>query len=302
MIDSVEELVETPHGRIYVECEGDPSRGVVVLAAGGPGAGHDHYHPWFSRLAARSAVVYFDYTGCGRSDRLPEASEYSIELFADDIDAVRRHVGQVAIDLIGLSFGGLPAVAYALGRPAAVRRLVLSNAQVSAASWQRTNIDGVNAELQRLFPVEWQQICRLRDRGVRSLDGEYQDLVARVLPDLEWVDPWGHPPLNHPEGGGFEEAVYRSIIGPDPEWIVDGTLRGYDPLPRLQEIQSQTLVVSGRYDRLTPPAVAHEIHDALAPDRRRLHVFERSAHRPWAEQPDEYFDVVGRFLEEGTVA
>ena len=50
-----ETLVETAHGRIYVECEGDLSRGAVVLAAGGPGAGHDHYHPWFSSLAAALA-------------------------------------------------------------------------------------------------------------------------------------------------------------------------------------------------------------------------------------------------------
>ncbi len=296
MTERVEQLVDTGHGRIYVECEGDLTRGAVVLASGGPGAGHDHYHPWFSRLVPRSAVVYFDYSGCGRSDRLPDGSEYSVELFADDIDAVRRHLGLDAVDLIGLSFGGLPAVEYALQQPAAVRRLVLSNAQISAASWQRTNIDGVNAELRRLFPREWEQICRLREQGILSLDPAYQELVVRVLPDLEWVDPWNHPPLRHE--GGFDEAVYRSVVGSDPEWIVDGTLRGYDPLPRLGEIQARTLVLSGRYDRLTPPAVAHAIYDALAPARRRLHVFERSAHRPWVEEPDEYFDVVGRFLGE----
>ena len=296
--DSVEELVETPHGRIYVECEGDLSRGAVLLAAGGPGVGHDHYHPWFSRLAAHSAVVYLDYSGCGRSDRLPDGSDYSVGLFADNIDAARRHLGLATVDLIGLSFGGFPAVEYALREPSAVRRLVLSNAQISAASWQRTNIDGVNAELRRLFPQEWQQLCRLREEGVHSLDPEYQELVARVVPDLEWVDPWNHPPLSRE--GGFEEAVYRSVVGPDPEWAVEGTLRGYDPLPRLREIQAPTLVVSGRYDRLTPPAVALEIHDALPPDRRQLHVLERSAHRPWVEQPDEYFDVVGTFL--GTTA
>lgn len=294
MSETVEALVETQHGRVYVECEGDPARGAVVLAAGGPGVGHDHYHPWFSRLAARSAVVYFDYSGCGRSDRLPDGREYSVELFADNIDAVRRHLGLDAVDLVGLSFGGFPAVAYALREPTAVRRLVLSNAQVSAASWQRTNIDGVNAELRRLFPTEWEQICRLREQGVLSLDAEYQELVARVVPDLEWVDPWNHPPLSRE--GGFEEAVYRSVVGPDPEWTVAGTLGGYEPLPRLSEIEARTLVVSGRYDRLTPPAVAQEIHDALAPDRRALHVLERSAHRPWVEQPDEYFGVVGRFL------
>ena len=294
MSATVEALVETPHGRVYVECEGDLARGAVVLAAGGPGAGHDHYHPWFSRLAAVSAVVYFDYSGCGRSDRLPDGREYSIELFADNLDAVRLHLGLDAIDLIGLSFGGFPAVVYALRQPPAVRRLVLSNAQVSAVGWQRTNIDGVNAELRRLFPEAWRRICLLREQGVSSLDPAYQELVAQVLPDLEWVDPWDHPPLSGE--GGFEEAVYRSVVGPDPEWEVEGTLRGYDPLPRLRGIQAPTLVLTGRYDRLTPPAVADEIHEALGAGRRSLHVFERSAHRPWVEQPDEYFDVVGGFL------
>ena len=60
--------------------------------------------------------------------------------------------------------------------------LVLSNAQVSAASWQRTNIDSVNAELRRLFPQEWEQICRLRERGVLSLDPEYQELSRASCP------------------------------------------------------------------------------------------------------------------------
>ena len=294
MSQTVETLVQTPHGRIYVEREGDLARGAVVLAAGGPGVGHDHYHPWFSRLAALPAVVYFDYSGCGRSERLPDGTEYSIELFADNLDAVRSHLGLDAIDLIGLSFGGLPAVEYALRQPSAVRRLVLSNAQVSAAGWQRTNIDGVNAELRRLFPGTWRRICLLREQGVRSLDPVYQELVAQVVPELEWVDPWNHPPLSRE--GGFEEAVYRSVVGPDPEWVIEGTLCGYDPLPRLREIQAPTLVVTGRYDRLTPPEVADEIHGALVPGRRSFHVFERSAHRPWVEQPDDYFDIVGAFL------
>lgn len=296
MTESVEAFVETPQGRIYVEREGDVSGRAVVLAAGGPGVGHDHYHPWFSRLATETAVVYFDYSGCGRSDRLAEDREYSVALFAENIEAVRQHLGLDSIDLVGLSFGGLPAVQYVLDNPGSVRRLVLSNAQVSADGWQRTNIDGVNLELQRLFPEAWRELLRLREQGVLSLAPEYQELVAQVVPELEWVDPWGHPPLEHPSEGGFEERVYRSVVGPDPEWVVAGTLRGHDPMPRLHEIQAPTLVISGRYDRVTPPSVAQEILDALAPERRGLEIFERSAHRPWAEQPDEYFEVVGRFL------
>ena len=136
----------------------------------------------------------------------------------------------------------------------------------------------------------------MRSRGVTSLDDRYQDLLGLVLPDLEWVDQWDHPRLNHPEHGhGFELAVYEAIVGPDPEWEVTGTLRGYD---RSSEFGSlpETLVVCGRYYRLTPPEVADEIHAALDPQRRSLHVFERSAHRPWAEESDRYFEVVKSFL------
>ena len=179
--------------------------------------------------------------------------------------------------------------------PAAVRRLVLSNAQISAASWQRTNIDGVNAELRRLFPDAWKQICRLREQGTLSLDPEYQALVARVLPDLEWVDPWNHPPLSHPRAGSRRPSTGRSSAT-TRSGLSRARFAATSRCRACTELQAPTLVLSGRYDRLTPPAVAHEIHDALASGRRQLHIFERSAHRPWVEQPDEYFDVVGRFL------
>ena len=131
---------------------------------------------------------------------------------------------------MGLSLGGLPAVDYALGHPGAVRRLVLSNAQISAESWRRTNIDGVDLECRGSSRRMAADPPATRGRR-RSLDLGDQALVARVLPDLESVDPWGHPPLEHPSEGGFEERVYGSVIGQDPEWEVEGTLRGYDPFP-----------------------------------------------------------------------
>jgi proline iminopeptidase len=291
-----EHYVATEHGRVYLEVEGEAAAELVLLAAGGPGVGHDHYHPWFSRLTPEFRVGYVDYSGCGRSDPLDDETGYSVELFAQDLEAVREHLGAESFSLIGLSFGGFPAVEYALTHPGRVRRLVLSNAQVTAQSWQRSNIDGVNAELERLFPDAWQELLRLREAGVRSLDPRYQELIALVVPDLEWVDPWSHPRLNRPDHDhGFEPAVYRALVGDDPEWTVSGALSGYDRLAEFTDLPP-TLVLSGRYDRLTPPAVAYETFCALAPSRRALHVLERSAHRPWAEQPDEYFRTVKSFL------
>lgn len=108
------------------------------------------------------------------------------------------------------------------------------------------------------------------------------------------VGSWSR--LNQPEPEyAFELTVYETIVGSDPEWDVTGTLRGYDRSGEFGRLP-ETLVVSGRYDRLTPPEVADEIHAALDPERRSLPIFERSAHRPWVEEPDLYFEVVKAFL------
>jgi proline iminopeptidase len=150
------EHVETGDGRIYVEREGAGE--TVVIASGGPGTGHSHCHPWFDALTERFEVVYFDYLGTGRSDRLADPAGYSIEAHAAQIEAVRAHVGAEQIALVGVSFGGMPAVAYALAHPDRLRRLVLSNAQISAATWQQGNIDAVNAALREQFPERWERL------------------------------------------------------------------------------------------------------------------------------------------------
>ena len=55
-------------------------------------------------------VVYFDHLGTGRSERLADPSRYTIPLYAEAIDALRAHLGFDRISLVGLSFGGMPAI------------------------------------------------------------------------------------------------------------------------------------------------------------------------------------------------
>ena len=274
-------------GSLYYEVEGDGPP--VLLVGGGPGADHSHYHPWFSALAARRSVIYYDHPGTGRSEAGDDAT-YTLEMYAGAIEELRVHLGLASITLIGLSFGGLPAVDYTLRHPDRVTSLVLSNAHVDARGWQEGNIDHLNQTLRLHFPETWSEITALRERGVPSLDDRYQELVARAVPRLEWVRPDARPPMQHDRP--FTLAAYETFAGSDPEWTVDGTLRGYDPA--LEQITAPTLVVCGRWDGLTLPSIAAESARRIAGSR--WHVFEDSAHRPWAEQPAAYFDVLGDFL------
>jgi proline iminopeptidase len=291
------EHVPTATGSVYIEVEGEGPP--VLLASGGPGVSHVHYHPWFSRLARHHTVVYYDHPGVGRSSRRADGTSYTLTAYAQAIEAVRRHLAAETIGLIGVSFGGLPAIEYACSHPTRVRRLVMSNAAYSARSWQLGNIDSVNHELATRYPELWQRLLTLRGDGVRSLAPEYQEIMAGALPDLEWRTPAHRPMLTQPTDVREEYVAeaYEAFFGPDPELVVGGTVAGYEPaVATIAEHGVPSLIATGRHDRVTPVVVAHVLRQALGEQNSRLIVLENSAHRPWAEEPERYFAELDDFL------
>jgi len=284
-------------GKIYYETEGSGSP--VFLVAGGPGSSHASFHPWFSRLAAEHTVVYLDNIGRGRSDRLvpQRSSEYTVERDAEDIEALRIALGYDRISVIGHSYGGMPALAYALKYPQHVSRLVLSDTLLNAQSWQQ-NIDSVNFTARNQFPEIWEQLMQLRKHGVKSGADEYGDLYGKTELDIYWRDPDMESQLyrSGDKADASNSDVYLSFIGDDPEWQVGGTMKRYDPRSRMQSLAVPTLVCVGRYDRVGTPKIAGEIKAALPAASSRLVVFERSGHRPWVEETDAYFSLLKDFF------
>ena len=290
------QYIATRQGRLYYEREGHGPP--VVLVAGGPGGGHTSFHPWFSRLAASHTVIYFDNIGRGRSDRLKDPSGYTVERDADDIEALRRALGFETITVLGHSYGGMPALAYALKYPQHINHLILSDTLLNADTFQQ-NIDNCNREAAARFPDVWAKLTALRARGVKTGSEEYEDLYGGTTADLYWFNPDNAAKLYHSgdKTAALNFDVYRAMIGDDPEWIVGGTMKGYDPSPRMKGLAVPTLVCVGRFDRVAFPKIAQEIKDALPPASSRLVVFERSGHRPWVEEADLYFQTVSTFLD-----
>ena len=278
-------------GALYYEVEGEGDGPPVLLVGGGPGVDHAHYHPWFSGLADRRRVIYYDHPGTGRSVS-GDAGVFSVPAYAKAIEGLREHLDLESLVLIGLSFGGFPAAEYAAQHADRVSGLVLSNAHVDAEGWQEGNIDNVNRTLRTHFPETWAQLTSMRRAGVRSDDASYQELLSRALPRLEWADPWKRPDLE-PADTAPSWAAYESFVGADPEWEISGSLKGF--AARLEELDVPALVLAGRHDGLTLPRLAFE-HARRLP-RARLHVFERSGHRPWCEEPESYVEVVNTFLD-----
>jgi proline iminopeptidase len=284
---------DSPRRRIYHETEGQGP--AVFLVAGGPGASHAGFHPWFSRLAADHTVVYFDNVGRGRSDDLAPGRKYTIAGDADDIEALRQHLKLERISLIGHSYGGFPAMAYALEHPDRVDRLVLTNTLHNAKAFQ-ANIDNFNLHCRNQYPEIWEKLLSMRRKGIKSSAAEYGRIYYQAEADMYWADPANAGRMFVPaeDERRFSPAVYLSMVGDDPEWTVGGTMKGYDPSARMRAYRGPVLVCAGRFDRVAMPRIASEIA-ALLPCSR-LVIFEHSGHRPWVEETDLYFDTVRRFL------
>lgn len=284
---------ESKDGKIYYEIEG--SGPAIFIIAGGPGGGHASFHPWFSRLAKDHTMVYFDNIGRARSDKLKDKTKYTVERDAEDVEVLRRHLKLDKIDLIGHSYGGMPAIAYAVKYGQNLKHLVLSDTLHSNAGFQ-ANIDSCNHHVSTQYPDVWRKLLDLRKKGVMSNADEYGDLYGSAFADLYFYDPAAGGKLfrSGMKEDGFNPDVYTGMIGDDPEWKVGGTMKKFDPRTKMKGFKMPVLICVGRYDRVAVPKVSQEMNDLIPGSK--IAYFDKSGHRPWLEETDLYFKIVGDFL------
>lgn len=91
---------------------------VLLMLHGGPGFDHSIYRPAYSALADIAQIVYLDHRGNGRSEDGPQQN-WNLAQWGDDVRAFCDALGIVDPIVLGASFGGMVALAYATRHPAA---------------------------------------------------------------------------------------------------------------------------------------------------------------------------------------
>lgn len=250
---------------------------VVIALHGGPGFDHSAFVPWLLPLADMCQVICVDHRGNGRSSRPPVAA-CTLEAMADDIEALRRLLGLGRVFVLGISFGGMVALTYALAHPEGVAGLVLG---VTAAS--RDFIESARAAVRRRgTPGQVEAAGILLSGGFRD-EAQFRDGMKLLGPLYQHRIPPGPP------------VPDRSILDLDMlNWFFSTGVHGYDVRPRLRDIAAPTLVLTGRHDWICPMDQSAELVAAI-PGARQV-VFEDSAHRPMREENDKFIAVVRDFV------
>jgi proline iminopeptidase len=285
-----EDLVEGAGARIYCKTMG---RGVpLLLLHGGPGADHSDFLPALKPLARRHQLVFIDERGSGRSERLGDPTSYTLEWMVKDIECVRRHLQLTQWVVLGHSFGGILAQAYAVQHPKRLLGLVLAGTGSSA---QRIDADFRNLRKRLPAPLR-SRLASCERAGIFQTDGAYTKRYAAA--SAKAIAPYMYartPPrrFKNPPPLGME--VLREMWVRRSDFHIDGNLKGFDFTKALARVRVPSLVVIGDRD-LVSTATADLTRASLP--RATLIVMAQAAHMMFIDEPGRFNRLLQEFLDE----
>ena len=292
-----EALVDNGGVILYVKTVG---RGPpLVVVHGGPGASHDYLLPSLYRLATSYRLVFIDERGSGRSPRLEDPKQYTVEKMADDVEAVRTalHLGKIA--LLGHSYGGVVVQAYAFKYQANLSHLILASTFSSTRE-----LNEALGRMKQAMPadrrarLEALEKAGLFGKGEIWEHGRYTDEYAKLawgvgyFPALYGARP---EPNYDPVEGNTKNSweLYREMWGSHGEFVVDGNLKEVEWVDRLAEIKVPTLILVGDHDQ-SDPAMSREMNAKIAGSK--LVVLPDSGHMTFVDQPELFIRAIRDFV------
>ena len=266
----------------------------LFFIAGGPGGAHASLRAMDS-LASVSTLVYYDGFGRGRSDTADVITDYSLDRDIEDLEELRKAMGFGKIDVLGHSYGTVVAQGYALKYPENVSHLILIAPFHSNRMWQE-NDDNCNREIKTQYPEIWDSLMILRDQGYVSGDPVHYNLYFQIpYPFLYAYSPDNYvnrKPLDYPNM--FNIKLYYQMVGKDGDFRVESDIGAFNYRDRLKDLPMPVLILAGRYDRVAVPRMMVQYKEFCP--QAEFHMFEKSGHNPFIEEPEKTFEVIIDFL------
>jgi proline iminopeptidase len=271
----------------------------LMVVHGGPGADHTYFLPYLLPLARTHRLIFIDERGSGRSQRLQDASLYTVENMVEDVEDVRTALNLGKISLLGHSYGGVLAQAYALKYQQNLTHLILNSTFPSTKQMNevlaREKTQMPLAKLKRLNELE---AAGLFGKGDAWEHGRYPAEYAALawgpgyFPFLYGARPDPtYDPMGQEMGTSWE--LYRAMWGEHGEFIIDGNLKSVEYVDRLATIHVPTLLIAGDHDECDP-ALSKEMHEKIAGSQ--LVILPNSGHMNFVDQPDLWQKSVEDFL------
>ena len=261
----------------------------LFVLHGGPGASHTYFLPYLGPLSDNYQLVFYDQRGTGLSDGHLDLSAITIKQFVADLEALRIALGFEKISLLGHSWGGNFALAYALQYPTHLDRLILADSiplnaefgigfsqtmqqrvQALSASDQQARATTCAAPSSQLSPAQVAD-CNRIDALLRFYDPAKAAAVA-----------WAMEPNTLKNADTVSSLINNNF----------SRVRS-DMIAQLPALRVPTLIIHGDFDPI-PLASAEYLQQRIPGSQ--LVVIAHSGHFSFIEQPEQFVAAVRAFL------
>ncbi len=258
--------------KVYYELHGEQSGIPLILVMGSGGSCRGWLPLQVPDFSQEHRTLIFDHAGVGGSE--DSGGPFTTAGLADDAIALMDALEIEQANVLGVFMGGMVAQEMALRHRDRVHRLILSGTYARADAkrrmllqqWRELSLGGASIEVM----VRERMLWTLQDETL-----EQTDLIDQMI---EFFVQDGAP---------LTEQVFARQC--------DACL-AHDTADRLRDIQQPTLVICGRRDQLTPPALHRELADEI-PDAH-LVTIAYGGHLVMVESAEQFNHSVLQFLAE----
>lgn len=255
----------------------------LLIINGGPGMNSDGFQGLATALSSDFRTIIFDQRGTGKSVlKKVDSTTITMVLMISDIESLRKHLGLKSWSLLGHSFGGMVASAYATVHPEVIDKIVLSASGGIDLGLLEYFRESVNSKLTvgQLDTIEY---WAARMVGEDEQNARIQR--AKVLAHAYVLDTTYYPVI----------AERLTQINPDVNQLMWDDLHRihFDCKDQLRNIDIPVLIIQGKQD-LVRPQTAEDSHQAFR--NSKVVYMEHCIHYGWLDNPEVYFKEVIGFL------
>jgi proline iminopeptidase len=257
----------------------------LVIIHGGPVLDHSYFLPHFEALSAHYQLVFYDQRASGRSLSKVDTASMKLDVFADDIEGIRKALNVDKINLFGHSWGGLLAMKYAIKYNQHIDQLILANSiapnysdwQVEGQVVSQRATESDFAERQAIIQsgalqsddptAAIEKLLKISFRPQMADTSKLKDLILYVPKDY------------------LARSQTFSLLGPE--------ISNFDLYSDLTKLNFPTMVLYGNRE---PAVYLHATKMAEAFPKGQLVVIDGAGHFPFVENLSDFNKAILDFL------
>jgi len=223
--------------------------------------------------------IYVDLRGGGKSTGDP--GSLTFDVLASDLEAVRAAVGVERVAVLGYSIVGALAIEYGRRCPSSVSHVIAAGTPPTGD--MPTLVKAGMAFFEADGSEERKTI--LKENYAKLPPGTPPAQAVFAQSPMRFFDPrFDAMPLF--AEAEFNPAFFQHVLGP--------LTATWDVKADTPSLRVPILVAHGRYDYVSPSTMWDGIIEAL-PDATH-HIFERSGHQTFFEEPERFVEVVRAWM------